>query len=202
MFYRPVIDTHDLPHDPFKNIVAPRPIGWISTLDKDGNANLAPYSFFNGVNDTPPMVMYSTTGKKLDIDEEKDSLRNIRETGEFCVSIVSFALQEAMNISSAHKPHGDDEYTHAGLTKGTPNVVSAPFVAEAPASMECKLFEEIKLPGQAFVIIGEVVGIHIQDQHIKDGLLDITSYKPISRLGYRDYSTVTETFSLDRPGQS
>ncbi len=202
MFYRPDIDTHGLPHDPFKNIVAPRPIGWISTLDKDGKANLAPYSFFNGVNDTPPMVMYSTTGKKLDIDEEKDSLRNIRETGEFCVSIVSFALQKAMNISSAHKPHGDDEYTHAGLTKGTPNVVSAPFVAEAPASMECKLFEEIKLPGQAFVIIGEVVGIHIQDQHIKDGLLDITSYKPISRLGYRDYSTVTETFSLDRPGQS
>jgi flavin reductase (DIM6/NTAB) family NADH-FMN oxidoreductase RutF len=201
MFYRPEIDNHGLPHNPFKAIVAPRPVGWISTLDQDGNANLAPYSFFNGVQDIPPMVMYSTTGRKLGIDEEKDSLTNIRETGEFCVSIVSFDLQDAMNISSAHKPRGDDEYKHAGLTKGTPNVVNAPFVAEAPASLECRFFKEIELPGHAFVILGEVVGIHIQDQHIKDGLLDITSYKPLARLGYRDYSTVTETFSLNRPDQ-
>ena len=106
MFYRPEIDNHGLPHNPFKAIVAPRPVGWISTLDQDGNANLAPYSFFNGVQDIPPMVMYSTTGRKLGIDEEKDSLTNIRETGEFCVSIVSFDLQDAMNISSAHKPRG------------------------------------------------------------------------------------------------
>tara|TARA_Y100000385_G_C13077506_1_gene632162 strand:- start:1415 stop:2020 length:606 start_codon:yes stop_codon:yes gene_type:complete len=201
MFYRPEIDNHGLPHNPFKAIVTPRPVGWISTLDQDGNANLAPYSFFNGVQDIPPMVMYSTTGRKLGIDEEKDSLTNIRETGEFCVSIVSFDLQDAMNISSAHKPRGDDEYKHAGLTKGTPNVVNAPFVAEAPASLECRFFKEIELPGHAFVILGEVVGIHIQDQHIRDGLLDITSYKPLARLGYRDYSTVTETFSLNRPDQ-
>ena len=201
MFYRPEIDNHGLPHNPFKAIVAPRPVGWISTLDQDGNANLAPYSFFNGVQDIPPMVMYSTTGRKLGIDEEKDSLTNIRETGEFCVSIVSFDLQDAMNISSAHKPRGDDEYKHAGLTKGTPNVVNAPFVAEAPASLECRFFTEIELPGHAFVILGEVVGIHIQDQHIRDGLLDITSYKPLARLGYHDYSTVTETFSLNRPDQ-
>ncbi len=202
MFYRPGQDDHGLPHNPFKTIVAPRPIGWISTLDKDGNANLAPYSFFNGVQDTPPMVMYSTTGKKIGMDEEKDSLTNIRETGEFCVSIVSSDLQDAMNISSAHNPHGDDEYAHAGLTKGTPNVVKAPFVAEAPVSMECKFYQEIALPGHAYMIIGEVVGIHIQDQHIKDGLLDITSYKPLARLGYRDYAAVTETFSLSRPGQT
>ena len=201
MFYRPEIDNHGLPHNPFKAIVAPRPVGWISTLDQDGNANLAPYSFFNGVQDIPPMVMYSTTGRKLGIDEEKDSLTNIRETGEFCVSIVSFDLQDAMNISSAHKPRGDDEYKHAGLTKGTPHVVNAPFVAEAPASLECRFFKEIELPGHAFVILGEVVGIHIQDQHIRDGLLDITSYKPLARLGYHDYSTVTETFSLNRPDQ-
>ena len=201
MFYRPAIDDHGLPHNPFKTIVAPRPIGWISTLDKDGNANLAPYSFFNGVQDVPPMVMYSTTGRKIGRDEEKDSLTNIRETGEFCVSITSLYLQDAMNSSSAHLAPGDDEYAHAGLTKGTPNVVQAPFVAEAPVSMECKFFQEIALPGHAFIIIGEVVGIHIQDQHIKDGLLDITSYKPMARLGYRDYAAVMETFSLNRPGQ-
>lgn len=201
MFYRPNLDDHGLPHNPFKTIVAPRPIGWISTRGTDGSTNLAPYSFFNGVQDVPPMVMYSTTGKKLGLDEEKDSLINIRDTGEFCVSIVSLALQDAMNASSEHLPHGEDEYDRAGLTKGRPSVVNAPFVAEAPVSMECKLFKEIELPGHAFVIIGEVVGIHIQDQHIKDGLLDITSYKPMARLGYRDYAAVTETFSLNRPGQ-
>jgi flavin reductase (DIM6/NTAB) family NADH-FMN oxidoreductase RutF len=204
MFYRPGLDDHGLPHNPFKTIVAPRPIGWISTLDTDGNANLAPYSFFNGVQDTPPMVMYSTTGRKLGrpTDEEKDSLLNIRATGEFCVSIVSFALKDAMNISSGHFARGEDEYTHAGLTKGKSNVVSAPFVAEAPISMECKLWKEIELPGHAYMIIGTVVGIHIQDQHIKDGLLDITSYQPLARLGYRDYTSVTDIFSLNRPGQS
>lgn len=201
MFYRPNLDDHGLPHNPFKAIVAPRPIGWISTLDANGNANLAPYSFFNGVQDDPPMVMFSTSGRKIGHDEEKDSLQNIRSSGEFCVSIVSLELQDAMNISSSHLAHGDDEYIHAGLTKGTPSVIKAPYVAEAPISMECKFFKEIKLPGHAFMIIGEVVGIHIEDRHIKDGLLDITSYQPLARLGYRDYCAVTETFTLNRPGQ-
>lgn len=201
MFYRPNVDDHGLPHNPFKAIVAPRPIGWISTLDENGNANLAPYSFFNGVQDDPPMVMFSTLGRKIGSGEEKDSLQNIRTNGEFCVSIVSSELKDAMNISSGNHAHGDDEYIHAGLTKGTPSVIKAPYVAEAPISMECKFFKEIELPGHAFMIIGEVVGIHIQDQHIKDGLLDITSYQPLARLGYRDYSAVTETFTLNRPGQ-
>lgn len=201
MFYRPGLDDHGLPHNPFKAIVAPRPIGWISTLDTDGNANLAPYSFFNGVQDNPPMVMFSTTGRKLGRDEEKDSLLNIRDTGEFCASIVSSALKDAMNVSTAHFARGDDEYARAGLTKGVPSVIKAPFVAEAPVSLECTFFKEIELPGHAFVIIGEVVGIHIRDEHLKDGILDITSYNPLARLGYRDYTTVTETFSLNRPDQ-
>lgn len=202
MFYRPGQDDHGLPHNPFKTIVAPRPIGWISTVDETGQANLAPYSFFNGIQDEPPMVMYSTTGRKIGRDEEKDSLLNIRTTGEFCVSIVSSALQDAMNISSGHYAPNEDEFAAAGLAKGTSQVVKAPFVADAPVSMECKLFKEIELPGHAFMVIGEVVGIHIRDEHIKDGLLDITSYKPLARLGYRDYTAVTETFSLNRPGQS
>ena len=118
MFYQPE-NGHGLPHNPFNAIVSPRPIGWISSRSKDGIDNLAPYSFFNGVQDVPPMVMYSTTGRKLGRDEEKDSLLNIRETGEFCVSIVSAALQDAMNATSAHLPLGEDEYAAAGLTKGT-----------------------------------------------------------------------------------
>nr|WP_325251010.1 flavin reductase family protein [Amylibacter sp.] len=201
MFYRPGHEDHGLPHNPFKAIVAPRPIGWISTLGPDGSANLAPYSFFNGVADDPPMVMYSTTGAKIGRDETKDSLTNIRATGEFCVSIVSRALQDAMNLSSGHYAPGEDEYTLAGLTKGTPNVIKAPFVAEAPASLECKLFKEIELPGGAVMVLGEVVGVHIQDVHIIDGILDVTTYQPMARLGYRDYAAVSETFSLNRPGQ-
>lgn len=201
MFYRPGIDDRELDHNPFKAIVSPRPIGWISTLDKNGNANLAPYSFFNGVQDDPPMVMYSTTGRKIGRDEQKDSLLNIRDTGEFCASIVSFALKDAMNISTGHYPRGEDEYAHSGLTKGIPNVVKTPYVVESPVSMECIFFKEIELPGDAFVIFGEVVGIHIRDEYIKNGLLDVTLYQPLARLGYRDYTAVTETFSLNRPGQ-
>ncbi|GGA08105.1 flavin reductase family protein [Neptunicoccus cionae] len=201
MFYRPGHDDHGLPHNPYKAIVSPRPIGWISTLTRDGTANLAPYSFFNGVADDPPMVMFSTTGKKIGRDEVKDSLTNIRDTGEFCVSIVSHALKDAMNLSSGHYAPDEDEFTVAGLEKGTPNVVKAPFVAAAPAALECKLFKEIELPGGAVMVLGEVVGIHIRDEHITDGILDVTSYQPMARLGYRDYSAVTDIFSLNRPGQ-
>lgn len=201
MFYRPS-EGHGLPHNPFKAIVAPRPIGWISTVDEDGRANLAPYSFFNGVGDEPPMVMYSTTGPKVGRAEVKDSLTNIRATGEFCVSIVSSALRDAMNVSSGHYAPGDDEFEMAGLTKGASQVVAPPFVAEAPVGMECKLHQIVELPGDATVVFGEVVGIHIRDEHLKDGLLDVTSYQPLARLGYRDYTAVTEVFSLNRPGQA
>lgn len=202
MFYRPGLDDHGLPHNPFKAIVAPRPIGWISTLDAQGRANLAPYSFFNGVGDNPPMVMFSTTGGKIGREEAKDSLTNIRATGEFCASIVSSALRDQMNLSSGHYAPGEDEFAIAGLTKGESQVVKPPFVAEAPVGMECRLFKEVALPGEAWVIFGEVVGIHIRDEHLKDGLLDVAGYQPLARLGYRDYTAVTDLFSLNRPGQT
>jgi len=202
MFYRPQVDPKPLPHDPFKAIVAPRPIGWISTLNTDGTANLAPYSFFNGVQDVPPMVMFAESGPKMGTDEPKDSLHNIKDTGEFCVNIVSDALKDAMNITSAHLPYGTDEFDAAGLEKGTPQVVKAPFVAASPVAMECKLHQIVPLLGNGTMLIGEVVGIHIQDHYIKDGLLDITSYAPLARLGYRDYTSVTDVFSLNRPNQS
>lgn len=202
MFYRPGIDDHGLPHNPFKAIVAPRPIGWISTLDGQGRANLAPYSFFNGVGDDPPMVMFSTTGHKVGIDGEKDTITNIRETGEFCHSVVPLALKDQMNLSSGHYPGDEDEFTVAGLTKGASRVVKPPFVAESPVSLECRLFKEVALPGQAWVIFGEVVGVHIREDVLKDGLLDVTTYQPLTRLGYRDYAVFSEVFSLNRPGQS
>lgn len=201
MFYRPGIDQHGLPHNPFKAIVAPRPIGWISTLDEQGRANLAPYSFFNGVGDEPPMVMFATTGRKIGRDEEKDSLSNIRATGEFCASIVSSALRDAMNTSSGHYAPGEDEFEMAGLTKGASQVVAPPFVADAPVGLECKLYKEVKMPGESWVIFGEVVGIHIRDEFLRDGILDVTTYQPLARLGYRDYTAVRDVFSLNRPDQ-
>lgn len=202
MFYRPNIDNHGLPHNPFKAIVAPRPIGWISTLGQDGLANLAPYSFFNGVQDVPPMVMFSASGPKADSTELKDSLTNIRDTGEFCVNIVSDDLKDAMNITSAHYPHDTDEFERAGLEKGTSRVINAPFVLASPVVMECKLHSITPLPGNGHMVLGEAVCIHIDDQYLKDGLLDVIRYAPLARLGYRDYTSVREVFSLNRPEQT
>ena len=199
MFYRPGLDDHGLPHNPFKAIVSPRPIGWISTLDARGRANLAPYSYFNAINDDPPMVMYSTSGPKVGRDEEKDNLVNIRATAEFCVNIVSHALSSAMNITSGHYAHGEDEFARAGLEKGKPVEVSVPFVKSAPAALECRLHKIVDLPGTATMVIGQVVGIHIDESHIKGGILDVTSYQPLARLGYADYTAVSEVFSIRRP---
>jgi flavin reductase (DIM6/NTAB) family NADH-FMN oxidoreductase RutF len=202
MFYRPNIDDHGLPHNPFKAIVSPRPIGWISTLNKDGIANLAPYSFFNGIQDVPPMVMFSVSGAKAGSDDLKDSLVNIQDTKEFCVNIVSDALKNAMNITSEHYPHGIDEFEQAGLEKGVPQVIKAPFVAASPAVFECTLHDIIPLPGNGHMILGQVVCVHIQDEHLKNGILDVTSYAPLARLGYRDYTSVHDVFSLNRPEQA
>ncbi len=200
MFYRPGVDPHGLAHNPFKALVSPRPIGWISTVDAEGRANLAPYSFFNGVADTPPMVVYSNTGRKAD-GSGKDSLANIRETGEFVANIVPFALREAMNLTSGSYPPEVDEFALAGLTPEPSVVVRPPRVAEAPASLECRLWQVIDLPGKAnHLVIGEVVGVHISDAVVVDGIVDVRLYQPVSRLGYRDYAAVTELFQMTRPG--
>lgn len=200
MFYRPNIDDHGLPHNPFKAIISPRPIGWISTLDENGVANLAPYSFFNALSDNPPMVMFSNTGAKPDQPYAKDSVANIRATGEFVANTVSFDLKDAMNATSAPLDAGMDEFAHAGIKRAESNVVAAPRVAASPAALECKLFKIIDLPGENNVmVIGEVVGIHLDDSAIVNGIFDVTTYNPLSRLGYRDYTTVRDLFSLKRP---
>ena len=203
MFYRPGIDDHGLPHNPFKAMVAPRPIGWISTCDAEGRINLAPYSFFNAVADNPPMVIFANTGTKPDREAAKDSVSNIRETGEFVHNLVPHALKDAMNLTSGNYPAGDDEFTIAGLEKADSKLVKPPRVAAAPAAFECRLWKIIELPGvNNVMVMGEVIGIHYNETYIRDGIFDVTAVQPLARLGYRDYAHVEKVFSLSRPGET
>ena len=199
MFYRPE-SGHGLPHNPFNAIVTPRPIGWISSRDAEGRDNLAPYSFFNGVAYTPPQVMFASTGQKPDVDGTKDSVANIRETGVFCVNVVEYAARDAMNLSSATLPHGSDEFEHAGIEKAACDLIDCARVANAPANLECRVTQIVKIEGDVnYVVFGEVVGVHLRDDCIVDGRFDVTRYVPLSRLGYRDYTAVREVFEMIRP---
>ena len=202
MFFTPGNHKQEgLTHNPFKAIVAPRPIGWISARGSDGMTNLAPYSFFNAISDSPPMVGFSASPGPFG---EKDSLVMIRETGEFVVNIVSKAQMDAMNASSEALPRGTSEFDAAGLGQLASSIVSAPRVEGSPCQLECKLWKIIDLPeaengSRNHLVTGEVVGIHIDDTVIVDGKVDVTLYKPVARLGYKDYSAVESVFSLDRP---
>ncbi|MFC4667050.1 flavin reductase family protein [Seohaeicola nanhaiensis] len=192
MFYRPE-DGHGLPHNPFNAIVTPRPIAWISTRSAKGQDNLAPYSFFNAIAYTPPQVMFSST-------TWKDSVQNISETGVFCVNIVEYAAREAMNVTTNHFPPEIDEFTEAGIERAECATIPCPRVAGAPASLECRMTQIIPLKGGVnHLVLGEVVGVHMRDDCLKDGRFDVTTYQPLSRLGYRDYARVTEVFELVRP---
>ena len=201
MFYQPK-DGHGLAHNPFNAIVTPRPIGWISTRGTDGSENLAPYSFFNAVAYVPPQVMFASTSTKPDRDGTKDSVSNIRETGVFCVNIVEYAMREAMNETSGAWAKEVDEFSKAGLERAPCETIACSRVAAAPASLECKLTQIVTLKGEAnFLVLGEVTGVHLRDTCIKDGIFDVLTYQPLTRLGYRDYSRITEVFSLKRPGE-
>jgi flavin reductase (DIM6/NTAB) family NADH-FMN oxidoreductase RutF len=207
MFYRPGQDDHGLPHNPFKALVAPRPIGWISTRDAAGRNNLAPYSFFNAVADAPPMVMFCINGRKggrVAPLDHKDSLANVEASGVFAANIVSAALRDAMNLSSGAYAHGEDEFSMAGLTPLPCTTIDCARVAQSPATLECRLHKVIELPGwgetENRMVLGIVTGIHIDDTVIAEGRVDVTRYRPLARLGYMDYATVTDTFSLRRPG--
>ncbi|MGB8622674.1 MAG: flavin reductase family protein [Paracoccaceae bacterium] len=201
MFYRPE-DGHGLPHNPFNAIVTPRPIGWIATRAADGSENLAPYSFFNAVAYVPPQVMFASTSAKPDRDGTKDSIANIRETGVFCVNIVEYAMREVMNKTSGPWEKDVDEFELAGIERVDCETIPCSRVANAPANLECRLTQIVQLPGEAnFVAFGEVAGVHMRDDCLKDGMFDILSFQPLTRLGYRDYSRITEVFSLKRPGE-
>ena len=201
MFYEPK-DGHGLRHNPFNAIVTPRPIGWISSRGADGHDNLAPYSFFNAVAYVPPQVMFASTSTKPDRGDTKDSVAHIRETGVFCVNIVAYAMRDAMNATSGPWAKEVDEFTHVGIAKAECQTINCARVADAPANLECRLTQIVDLEGPSnFLVLGEVVGVHIRDEYLKDGLLDLTRYEPLSRLGYRDYTVVRETFALARPGE-
>ncbi|GAA4112968.1 flavin reductase family protein [Aminobacter aganoensis] len=197
MFYEPS-QGHGLPHDPFKALVSPRPIGWISTIGKDGALNLAPYSFFNALTGKPPLVWFSSEGPK-------DSATFAAETHEFVANVVGRDLAEKMNRSSVNAPRGTSEFGYAGLTAAPSRLVAPPRVAEAPAALECKVTEIFRPKGldgnqtDIFVIVGEVVGVHIDEAFLTDGLFDVVKSGNVSRLGYMDYSSVSEVFAMRRP---
>ncbi len=198
MFYEPR-NGHGLPHDPFRAIVAPRPIGWLSTLSAEGRPNLAPYSFFNAVCGRPPMVGFATEGMK-------DSATNATATREFVVNLATRAMAEKVNLSSSRVDSHVDEFELVGLEAAPSKMVKAPHVKGAPAALECKVTQILDLasldgpmPGRAF-IIGEVVGVHIDEACLTDGLFDVVKAGTISRLGYRDYAQVESVFSMLPPG--
>ncbi|MBR0681295.1 flavin reductase family protein [Roseomonas eburnea] len=197
MFYEPRLG-HGLPHDPFKAIIAPRPIGWISTLDAEGRPNLAPYSFFNAVHSRPPMLAFTS-------ESMKHSAANAIATGEFVFNLCTRPLFEAMNVSSDALAAGVSEFEAAGLATAPGRVVKAPRVAAAPAALECRVVQSLQfqdVDGRAlegWIIIGQVVGVHIDDACIRDGRFDTAAAQPVARCGYRDYTTVTEMFEALRP---
>ena len=198
MFYTTDVNDHGLPHDPFKAIVAPRPIGWISSISAKGEVNLAPYSYFNGVSSRPPVVCFSSEGRK-------DSVSFIEETGEFVCNLATWDLRLAMNITSAPFPRGVDELRAAGLTPAPCRLVRPPRVAEAPCAMECRVLQTVSLediagnPIDRHVVFGQVVGVHIDDRFIADGRLDTAAMRPIARCGYDEYAVVDEVFRMARP---
>lgn len=202
MFYRPE-DGHGLPHNPFSAIVSPRPIGWISSRSAAGHDNIAPYSFFNAVAYEPPQVMFASTGVKPDRDGSKDSVANIRETGVFAVNIVSLDTASEMSATSAPLPEAGDEFTHAGLAKSPCRQIPCARVTDAPAVLECRLTQVLELPGAAnLAVFGEVVGVHLRDDCVVDGIFDVTRFTPLARMGYRDYAAVRDLFEMPRPGQT
>lgn len=187
-----------LQFDPFKAIIAPRPIGWIGTRNADGIPNLGPYSFFNAIGNNPHMICFTSEGLK-------HSVVNARDQGEFTFSLATEALAEPMNISSEAMSDGANEFEKAGLTLGTSIATNAPFVAESPAALECVTLSVTELtdrngtPIGRYMIIGQVVQTHIRDEFIKAGRFDTAAARPIARMGYRDYATVTEAWELTRP---
>ena len=198
-FYEPS-KGHGLPHNPFKAIVAPRPIGWISSIDLQGRVNLAPYSFFNAFAESPPVIGFCTSG------ERKDSVNNIDATGEFVANFVGAELAQEMNITSASLAPGEDEMKLAGLESAPCSLVKVPRVARAIAALECKLIQTIRLTDargkqiDTWLTYGEVVGIHINDEFLKDGIFDTAAARPLGRCGYRgDYVEVNTLFEMIRP---
>lgn len=206
MFYEPLKQSHGLDHDPFKSCVVPRPIGWISTISENGVHNLAPYSQFQNLTFDPPYVMFSANQNT--VGKRKDTVVNIEATGEFIHNMATYDLREAVNKSAQEVPPEEDEFKIAGVKKASSKLVKAARVAESPVHFECKYYQTIRLPGDGpmgsvDIIIGRVVGIHINDNFITpSGKLDIPKIKPLARMGYYDYTAVESVFEMEIPGMN
>ena len=203
MFYEPK-KGHPFKIDPYKALVFPRPIGWISSLSKQGIANLAPYSYFNAVADEPPQVMFCSNGDSA-YGGFKDSLSNILSTKEFVVNFATSTTRDAMNISSSNYKPDEDEFVAAKLKKRKSKLVKPPSVNDSPVNLECKLLKTLKLKTNtkkiSTMVIGEIIGIYINNKFIKNGRIDSVSMRYISRMGYSEYSTISSKFNLKRPNK-
>lgn len=198
MFYKPENNDHGLPYNPIKACVVPRPIGWITTTGSDGRINVAPFSFFNVLSYNPPFCLFSSGGH-ADDSEDKDTIVNIKETGEFVYNMATWDQREAMNETGLIIDRGQDELAATGLEAVPSNLVAPPRIKGSPVQFECKVHEIVVLPGNTkmgihHVVFGRVLGVHIADDAISDdGIFDVARVKPIARLGYKDYSWVDET---------
>jgi flavin reductase (DIM6/NTAB) family NADH-FMN oxidoreductase RutF len=200
IFYEPSSRDRDLlPHDPFKSLVAPRPIGWVSTLSASGAVNLAPYSFFNAVGEAPPMLAFSSNGRK-------DSATFAGEINEFVWNLVTWELREAMNETSAPLPRGSSEFERAGLEMAPSRLVAPPRVAASPCAMECRVVHHIELhdvdgrPCDQHLVIGQVVGVHLDETRLAGTSVDTAALRPVARCGGpADYTVVESIFQMVRP---
>jgi flavin reductase (DIM6/NTAB) family NADH-FMN oxidoreductase RutF len=204
MFYEPDKNDHGLPHNPYKSCVIPRPIGWITTKSRAGVVNLAPYSQFNNLGYDPPYVMFAANPRPD--GSRKDSAANAVETGEFVCNMATRALHDQVDISSQMVDPEVDETVLAGLETLPSRLVAPPRIAASPVHLECLFHGSTVLPGYtaegtAEIVIGRVIGVHIKDEVLtEDGLIDVVKINPIARLGYFDYTSVTEVFSLPPSG--
>lgn len=197
MFYEPDKNNHGLRFNPFKSICVPRPIAWVSSLSIDGVPNLAPFSQFTNLSFDPPMVVISARAGT-------DTARNVNATSEFVINMATTALKDAVNATSAVVPAEIDEAALAGLEMLPSTLVKPKRVAMSPVQMECTLFSSLVVPGRLpdhahNLIIGRVIGVHIRDEVIVDGRVDITRIRPLARMGYLDYTSVAEVFTMPPP---
>ncbi len=205
MFYEPDKNNHGLPHDPFKSIVVPRPIGWISSLDREGRLNLAPFSQFNNLGYDPPYVMFAAANFPRHT-RPKDSVTNVIETGEFVVNMATYELRDAVNITGSAVDPEIDEAKLAGLEMIPSKLVKPPRVAASPVHLECRYHCMLALPGRNleqshYVVVGQVIGVHIKDEAITpEGRIDVLKLRPLARLGYHDYTSVESSFTMPPTG--